>query len=176
MTAINLDNLPSELFDHIMFLLGRDSLESLDSCRKVNSAWNKRIMNSLWDYPSKKWGPIIGRQFERSWDINLPSEEIISKAVKLEADTRLAAWIMNGPCPCLAEDAGAGESGAAATILWERQAAIKPSAVRNTLSSAIPRAKSDRNRLEAFFLRSCQRTMPVGLSGASAKRDRSLAT
>ena len=94
MTALNLDNLPSELFDHIMFLLGRDSLESLESCRKVNSAWNKRIMNSQWDYPSKKWGPIIGRQFERSWDINLPSEEIISKAVKLEADGILPAAVM----------------------------------------------------------------------------------
>ena len=94
MTSLNLDNLPSELFDHIMFLLGRDSLESLESCRKVNSAWNKRIMNSLWDNPSKKWGPIIGRQFESSWDINLPSEEIISKAVKLEADGILPAAVM----------------------------------------------------------------------------------
>ena len=72
-----------------------------------------------------------------------------------------------------------GHPRAIRVILWERQAAIKPSAVRNTLSSAIPRAKSDRNRLEAFFEWTAEEganvKVPVGLSGASAKRDRSLA-
>jgi len=95
MTTLNLDEMPPELFDHIMFLLGYDSLESLESCRKVNSTWDKRIMNSLWENPSKKWGPIIGRQFERSWDINLPSEEKISKALKLEADGIVPAAVMD---------------------------------------------------------------------------------
>ena len=85
-STMKLDELPPELFDYIMFLVGCGSLESLDTCRQVSSSWNNIIMRSLWENPNRQWGPIIRRRLERSWDITLPSEEKISKALELEAD------------------------------------------------------------------------------------------
>ena len=56
-TSNELDVLPPELFDNIMFLVGCESPEMLDICRQVCRAWNEKIMNSLKVNPSKKWGP-----------------------------------------------------------------------------------------------------------------------
>ena len=89
-----LDLLPPELFDNIMFLVGCESPEVLDICRQVCRAWNEKIMNSLKVNPSKKWGAIIGRRFELSWDVTLPSEEKISAALKLKADGVLPGSVM----------------------------------------------------------------------------------
>ena len=94
MSSHNFDKLPLELFDHIMFLIGRSSLESLDTCRKVCNSWNKMIMRSLWEEPNKQWGPIIRRRLEENWDVNLPSEEEISKALELEADGILCPTVI----------------------------------------------------------------------------------
>ena len=70
------------IFEEIMLMIGLDSLESLDSCRQVCKAWNTMIMNKIWENPTKKWGPIIQRRIERSWNIQnyFPSDEKISKA------------------------------------------------------------------------------------------------
>ena len=92
MPASKFNLLPPEIFDHIMFLLGCDSNESLETCRQVCREWNQKIMNSLWEKPTKKWGAIIGRRFEKSWDdenLSLPApflqtEEKIYKALELE--------------------------------------------------------------------------------------------
>ena len=89
-----LDLLPPELFDNIMFLVGCESPEVLDICRQVCRAWNEKIMNSLKVNPSKKWGAIIGRRFELSWAVSLPSEEKISTALKLKADGVLPGSVM----------------------------------------------------------------------------------
>ena len=62
------------------FLICSESLESLDICRQVSPAW---IIHSLLENRSKKWGAIIRRSFERSWDVNLPLEEQISKALQV---------------------------------------------------------------------------------------------
>ena len=58
-----------------MFLVGRESPGMLDIYRRVCRGWNEKIMNSLKVNPSKKWGDIIGRRFELSWAVTLPTEE-----------------------------------------------------------------------------------------------------
>ena len=91
MAASKFDLLPPEIFDHIMFLIGCDSNESLETCRQVCREWNQKIMNSLWEKPTKKWGAIIGRRFVEGWydeEITLPApflptEEKIYKALEL---------------------------------------------------------------------------------------------
>jgi len=94
-STMKLDELPPELFDYIMFLVGFGrSFESLNTCRQVCSSWNNRIMRSLWENPNRQWGPIIRRRLERSWDITLPSEEKISKALELEADGILPSAVL----------------------------------------------------------------------------------
>ena len=93
-SSMKLDELPPELFDYIIFLVGCGSLEGLDTCRLVCSSWNNRIMRNLWENPNRQWGPIIRKRLERSWDITLPSEEKISKALELEADGILPAAVM----------------------------------------------------------------------------------
>ena len=88
---LNLNDLPPEIFDYILFLIGQDSLESLYACRRVCSAWNEKIKKCLWEKPNKQWGPIIVRRIERSLnlpfeDMKFPSNENIAKLFKLEAD------------------------------------------------------------------------------------------
>ena len=70
------------IFEKIMLMIGLDSLESLDNCRQVCKTWNAMIMNKIWENPTKKWGTIIQRRIERSWDIqnNYPSDDKISQA------------------------------------------------------------------------------------------------
>ena len=76
------------IFERIMFMIGLDSLKSLDTCRQVCKAWNAMIMNQIWKNPTKKWGTVIQRRIERSWDgvepwrarEFFPSNEKISKA------------------------------------------------------------------------------------------------
>ena len=88
------NELPAELFDDIMFLLGRESPGMIDICRRVCRGWNEKIMNSLKVNPSKKWGTIIGRRFELSWAVTLPTEEKIFTALKLEADGILPGSVL----------------------------------------------------------------------------------
>ena len=76
---------PPEIFDHIMYFLGSTSSESIDICRLVCRDWNEKIMSSLWKKPTKKWGAIIGSRFEGSWDVSLPTEEKVNKALELKA-------------------------------------------------------------------------------------------
>ena len=71
-----------EIFEEIMLMIAHGSLEDLDNCRLVCRTWNEMIMNKIWENPTKKWGPIIQRRIERSWNIQnyFPSDEKISKA------------------------------------------------------------------------------------------------
>ena len=84
------------IFEKIMLMIGLDSLESLDNCRQVCKTWNAMIMNKIWENPTKKWGTIIQRRIERSWeriivskdydydyDYDYPSDEKISQAKML---------------------------------------------------------------------------------------------
>ena len=70
------------IFEEIMLMIGLDNMESLDNCRQVCSTWNIMIMNKIWEKPTKKWGTIIQRRIERSWNNQdcFPSDEKISKA------------------------------------------------------------------------------------------------
>ena len=70
------------IFEKIMLMVCFDSLESLDSCRQVCKTWNAMIMNLIYENPTKKWGKIIQRRIERSWDIlkNHPTDKQISQA------------------------------------------------------------------------------------------------
>ena len=70
------------IFEEIMLMIGLDSLESLDSCRLVCRTWNTMIMNMIWENPTKKWGTIIQRRIERSWNIQdyYPSDDKITYA------------------------------------------------------------------------------------------------
>ena len=88
------DYLPPELFDKVMFLVGSHDLESLLTCRLVCKDWKKKIMDSLWENPSKKWGPIIGRRFEDSWEFALPTEAKLDKAIELVTEGVLPSAVM----------------------------------------------------------------------------------
>ena len=57
------------IFEKIMLMVGHSSLDSLDSCRQVCKTWNTKIMDKIWERPTKKWGTIIQRRIEteRSW-------------------------------------------------------------------------------------------------------------
>ena len=70
------------VFEEIMFMIGLDSLESLDNCRQVCRSWNAMIMNKIWDNLTKKWGTIIQRRIERSWERQdyYPSDDEIYQA------------------------------------------------------------------------------------------------
>merc|ERR1719339_383724 len=94
MTSLTLDELPLELFDYIMFLIGSGSLRTLDTCRKVSRSWNNRIMRSLWEEPNKQWGAIVGRWVKRRLFLNPLAQKTSSKAVKLEADGILPASVI----------------------------------------------------------------------------------
>ena len=73
------------IFEKIILMIGLDSLESLDICRVVCRSWNAMIMNKIWENPTKKWGTIIQRRIERSWDDQnyYPSDKLISHAILL---------------------------------------------------------------------------------------------
>ncbi len=68
------------IFEKIMLMIGLDSLESLDSCRQVCRSWNTMIMNKIWENPTKRWGTIIQRRVERSWERIFPSNDKIYQA------------------------------------------------------------------------------------------------
>ena len=68
------------IFEKIMLIIGHGSLEDLDNCRLVCKTWNEMIMNKIWENPTKKWGTVIQRRIERSWDNLLPSDEKITQA------------------------------------------------------------------------------------------------
>ena len=73
------------IFDKIMLMIALDSLENLDSCRQVCRTLNAMIMNMIYENPTKKWGTIIQRRIEISWDIQFyyPSDLLISRAKML---------------------------------------------------------------------------------------------
>ena len=71
---------PDLVFNDVMLIVGHQRIEDLDSCRQVCRAWNSMIMNKIWENPTKKWGTIIQRRIERSWENHLPSDEKISRA------------------------------------------------------------------------------------------------
>ena len=56
------------IFEKIMLLIGHSSLEDLDRCRLVCKTWNDKIIMKIWKNPTKRWGAIIQRRIERSWD------------------------------------------------------------------------------------------------------------
>ena len=70
------------IFERIMLMVGVYCMDSLDICRQVCRSWNAMIMNKIWENPTKKWGAIILRRIERSWNNQdcFPSDEKISKA------------------------------------------------------------------------------------------------
>ena len=76
------------ILEKIMLMIGHDSLESLDKCRQVCSSWNAMIINKIWENPTKKWGTIIKRRIERSWNIQdyFPSDSKITYAKLLGKD------------------------------------------------------------------------------------------
>ena len=78
------------IFEEIMLMIGHSSLESLDSCRQVCRTWNDKIMDKIWERPTKRWGSIIQRRIERSWGgyRDFPSNEKISKAKLLGKQTQ----------------------------------------------------------------------------------------
>ena len=59
-----------------------ESLKDLDNCRLVCKTWNDMIMNKILKNPTKKWGTIIQRRIEKSWDewVYYPTHEEISRA------------------------------------------------------------------------------------------------
>ena len=68
------------IFDEIMLMIAHGSVESLDICRLVCRTWSEMIMNKIWENPTKKWGTIIQRRIERSWENRIPSDERITQA------------------------------------------------------------------------------------------------
>ena len=70
------------IFEEIMLMVGLDNIETLDICRQVCRKWNSMIMKKIWENPTKKWGAIIQKRIERSWEDqnNLPSDKLISRA------------------------------------------------------------------------------------------------
>ena len=72
------------IFEEIMLMIAHGSLEDLDNCRLVCRTWNEMIMYKIWENPTKKWGTIIQRRIQRSWEDRnqnyYPSDEKISRA------------------------------------------------------------------------------------------------
>ena len=67
------------IFQKIMMMVGLDSLESLQRCEKVCTAWNTMIIQDIWENQSKR--NIIKKRIERNWAPGmLPSDEDISHA------------------------------------------------------------------------------------------------
>ena len=78
-----------------MLIIAHGSLVDLDNCRLVCRTWNEVIMNMIWENPTKKWGTIIQRRIERSWDDQnyYPTDEKISQA-KLLGKHRLTMLLI----------------------------------------------------------------------------------
>ena len=76
------------LFEKIMMIVGLDCDTSLDICRQVCKTWNANIMNMIYENPTKKWGPIIQRRIERTWQNLLPSDQQIYQAKLLGKQTQ----------------------------------------------------------------------------------------
>ena len=56
------------IFEEIMLNIAHGSLVDLDNCRLVCRTWNAMIMNMIWENPTKKWGTIMQRRIQRSWE------------------------------------------------------------------------------------------------------------
>ena len=68
--------LPDLIFSDIMMMVG---LESLHRCRQVCNKWNEKILQDIWESPSKK--RIMKERIERSWGPDMfPTDEEISHA------------------------------------------------------------------------------------------------
>ena len=71
--------LPDMIFSDIMMMVGLESLESLHRCRQVCSKWNEKILETIWENPSRK--RIMKEKIERNWGPGMyPSDEEISHA------------------------------------------------------------------------------------------------
>ena len=83
--ALDWRKLPDLVFNDVMLIVGHQNIEDLDSCRQVCRAWNAMIMNKIWENPTKRWGTVIQRRIERSWDDQsyYPSDKLISRAILL---------------------------------------------------------------------------------------------
>ena len=67
------------IFQKIMMMVGLDSMESLQRCEQVCTAWNSMIMQNIWKSQSKR--NIIKKRIEKNWAPGmLPSDEDISHA------------------------------------------------------------------------------------------------
>ena len=79
------------ILENIMLMIGHTSLESLDICRQVCTAWNAMIINKIWENPTKKWGTIIQRRIERSLRIKeyFPTDKQITRAELLGNNFRI---------------------------------------------------------------------------------------
>ena len=65
------------VFQKIMMMVGLDSLESLQRCEKVCTAWNDMIMQNIWESSSER--NIIKMRIEKNWAPSMyPSDEDIS--------------------------------------------------------------------------------------------------
>ena len=74
--------LPEPILENIMLMVGLRSLRDLDSCMRVCRTWNDVIRGKIWENPTMKWGTIIQRRLERSWDAPYayPADKQISYA------------------------------------------------------------------------------------------------
>ena len=70
------------IFEEIMLNIAHGSLKDLDNCRLVCRTWNEMIMNKIWENPTKRWGTVIQKRIQRSWDDQdyYPSDKKISQA------------------------------------------------------------------------------------------------
>ena len=65
------------VFQKIMMMVGLDSLESLQRCEKVCTAWNDMIKQNIWESSSER--NIIKMRIEKNWAPSMyPSDEDIS--------------------------------------------------------------------------------------------------
>ena len=53
------------IFQKIMMMVGLDSMESLQRCEQVCTAWNSMIMQNIWKSQSKR--NIIKKRIEKNW-------------------------------------------------------------------------------------------------------------
>ena len=77
--AMAIHTLPELIFSDIMMMVGFESLNNLHRCRQVCKTWNEKILQDIWENPSKKM--IMKERIERSWGPGMfPSDEEISHA------------------------------------------------------------------------------------------------
>ena len=70
------------ILEKIILIVAHGSLKDLDNCRLVCRTWNEMIMNMIWENPTKKWGTIMQRRIQGSWEDKnyYPSDKQISWA------------------------------------------------------------------------------------------------